>query len=231
MTSGGGAPTLPGMEQAPDGIDAALVAAAFADIGQHGWAGMSLVRAAREAGIAPGAARRVVPGRGALLLRFGALADAHALRGAAAEGPERDRLFDIVMRRIDFLQAHRAGVLALLRALPTDPLAGAVLAAASLRSMAWLLDGAGIGAGGPAGGLRAAGLLAVWTWTVRAWQRDASEDLSATMAALDAALARAERAAGWLGPRGGVGLGTAAPDADDLPTAAAAQQEDPDHGS
>ncbi len=218
------------MEQAPDGIDAALVAAAFADIGEHGWAGMSLVRAARAAGIAPEVARRRVSGRGALLLRFGALADAHALRGAAADGPERDRLFDIVMRRIDFLQEHRPGVVALLRALPTDPLAATMLAAASLRSMAWLLEGAGIGAGGPAGGLRAAGLLAVWTWTVRAWQRDTSEDLSGTMAALDAALGRAERAAGWMASRSGVGSGAAAP-ADDVSTTVVAQQEDPEHGS
>jgi AcrR family transcriptional regulator len=208
----------------------ALVAAAFAEIGRHGWARMNLVRAARAAGIAPAVARRHLPGRGALLLRFGALADAHALPGVMQDGPVRDQLFDIVMRRIDFLQMHRAGVVALLRALPGDPLAAATLAAASLRSMAWLLEGAGIGAAGPAGALRAAGLLAVWTWTVRAWERDTSEDLSATMAALDGALLRAERAAGWLAPRGGLGLGSAAP-ADDVSTAAVVQQEDPEHGS
>ena len=45
------------------------------------------------------------------------------------------------------------------------------------------------------------GLLAVWLWTIRAWRTDDSEDLSATMAALDAALRRAEQAAEWLGWR------------------------------
>jgi hypothetical protein len=49
--------------------------------------------------------------------------------------------------------------------------------------------------------LRAAGLLAVWGYTVQAWQKDDSPDLSATMAALDRALSRAEQAAGWLSPR------------------------------
>ena len=35
--------------------------------------------------------------------------------------------------------------------------------------------------------------MAVWLWTIRAWRSDESQDLSATMAALDAALRRAER--------------------------------------
>jgi hypothetical protein len=38
---------------------------------------------------------------------------------------------------------------------------------------------------------------------MRAWRGDESEDLSATMAALDAGLRRAEQAADWLGWRSG----------------------------
>jgi len=209
------------MERSADEIDAALVAAGFADIAAHGWQRLNLVRAAREAGVAPEVARRRIAGRCALLLRFGTLADAHALAAAAPEGPVRDRLFDILMRRIDFLQTHRDGVVALLRALPADPMAAALLSAASLRSMAWLLEAAGIGARSPAGALRAAGLMAVWGWTVRAWERDASEDLSATMAALDHALGRAERAAGWLSARGRL-----EPPVPPTDTA----HEEPDHG-
>lgn len=188
------------MSDASD-MDAALVAACFEEIGARGWARLSIPAAARAAGLALDEARRRMPDRCALLLRFGALADAFALKDAPAEGPVRDRLFDLVMRRIDFLQSHRAGVIALLRALPFDPFAATLLAGASLRSMAWLLEAAGCGGAGPRGGLRAAGLLAVWVATVQAWQRDDSPDLSATMAALDRALTRAEQAAGWLSPR------------------------------
>lgn len=201
------------MDTAPD-HEAALVAAGFEQIAARGWHRLSLGAAARAGGVPLDVARRLVPDRCALLRRFGALADAHALRGAAPEGPGRDRLFDVVMRRIDFLQAHRAGVVALLRAVPFDPPAALLLAQSSLRSMGWLLAAAGL----PAGGLHAAGLLAVWSWTVRAWERDTSEDLAATMAALDAALGRAERAAGWLAPRPRVDS-AAAPD-----TPASAQQ-------
>jgi hypothetical protein len=131
-------------------------------------------------------------------MRFGVLADQAALGETAPEGPVRDRLFDMIMRRIDVLQAHRAGMIALLRYLPSDPPAALLLAMLSRRSMEWLLAGAGVSTHGVRGALRVKGLLAVWLWTVRAWQRDESEDLGATMAALDTALQRAERAAGWL---------------------------------
>jgi len=188
------------MDDAQD-TDAALVAACFEEIAARGWPRLSIPAAARAAGLPLDIARRRVPDRCALLLRFGALADSFALKDAPAEGPSRDRLFDLVMRRIDFLQAHRAGVIALLRAVPFDPMAATLLAGASLRSMAWLLEAAGCGGTGPQGSLRAAGLLAVWGYTVQAWQRDDSADLSATMAALDRALTRAEQAQGWLSPR------------------------------
>jgi hypothetical protein len=92
------------------------------------------------------------------------------------------------------LQAHRPGVLALLRALRFEPAAAALLTAATLRSMAWMLDSAGISTHGLRGRLRTKGLLAVWLSTIRTWQHDETEDLSATMAALDRALTRAERA-------------------------------------
>jgi hypothetical protein len=38
-------------------------------------------------------------------------------------------------------------------------------------------------------------LIGVWLWTLRTFERDDSEDLSATMAALDTALGRADRIA------------------------------------
>lgn len=190
------------MDAPPDrDIDAALVAACFEQIAGHGWSRLSIAAAARAAGIPLDVARRRLPDRCALLLRFGALADAFTLQDTPAEGPARDRLFDLLMRRIDFLQTHRAGVIALTRAVLFDPPAALLLATASLRSMGWLLEAAGIAAAGPKGSLRAAGLLAVWGWTVRAWERDDSADMSATMAALDTALGRAERASGWLEPR------------------------------
>lgn len=182
-------------------FDRALIGAWFDRMAQRGWAGLSIAAAAREAGLPLDRARARFPGRRALLIRFGRMADRAALAEISAEGSPRDRLFGLLMRRIDVLQAHRGGVLALMDALPTDPLLALLLAAANLRSMAWILEAAGISATGPAGALRTKGLLGVWLWTLHTWRRDTQADLAATMAALDRALMRAERWADWL-PRG-----------------------------
>jgi hypothetical protein len=110
----------------------------------------------------------------------------------------RERLFDVVMRRVDALQAQRAGVIALLRGLPADPGTGLLLTAATSRSMAWMLASAGVKTAGLRGALATQGMVAVWLYTLRAWEKDESADLSGTMAALDRALTSAERAANWL---------------------------------
>jgi ubiquinone biosynthesis protein COQ9 len=179
-------------------FDRALVASAFRLIAERGWSRLSLAEAARRADLPLDRARARFPARPMVLLRFGSIADQAALSLAPSEGAHRDRLFDILMRRIDVLQSHRDGVLALLRGLRTDPCSTGLVTAANLRSMMWMLDGAGIGSTGVFGLLRAKGLMAVWLSVVHAWRNDTSQDLSATMAALDKALAQAERIEGWL---------------------------------
>lgn len=179
-------------------FDRALIAKAFALAAERGWSAVSVTVAARAADLPLDRARDRFPGRGAILMRFGRIADQAALAHAASEGDNRDRLFDLVMRRIDVLQAHRAGVLALREYLPLRPGLTMMLGLATASSMAWLLEGAGVPAGGVRGGLRVQGLVAVWLYTLRAWQSDESEDLSATMAALDKALDRAVQAEPWL---------------------------------
>ncbi len=194
-------------------FDAALVSAAFAQAGLTGWRGLSIVEAARFAGLPLDRARARFPGPGAVLMRFGLLADEAALAEPATEPSARERLFDLLMRRFDVLQQHREGMLALLRALPFDPGLTLALAAATGRSMGWMLEAAGIGAGGVRGRLRASGLVGVWLYALRAWQGDESADLSGTMAALDKALDQAERYSSMAGGPGAAMPG--AGDADD----------------
>lgn len=183
-----------------DAFDSALIGAAFRLAGEQGWSRVSVAAAAREAGLDLARARLRFPGRIAVLMQFARMEDRAALVGAqamdgAGSGSVRDRLFDLLMRRFDVLQEHRAGVEALLRYLPTRPGLALLLARATERSMGWMLEAAGVDATGPLGQLRSKAMVGVWLWAVRAWRRDASEDLSATMAALDSALSRAEQAA------------------------------------
>ena len=180
-------------------FDGALIAAFFRLVGEKGWRGASVAEAARAAALSVAEARARFPGRVVVLLRFGRMADQAALAETPKDGTVRDKLFDLLMRRFDALQAHRAGMIALRRALPFQPPLALMLACQTRRSMRWMLDTAGVSTAGPRGALRVRGLVAVWLWTLRAWERDDSTDLSGTMAALDAALRRADRLAAWLG--------------------------------
>jgi ubiquinone biosynthesis protein COQ9 len=180
-------------------FDGALVAAALRLAATDGWHRVSVAAAARAADLPLHEARARFPSRNWILLRLGSLADQAALTDAPAEGPVRDRLFDLLMRRFDAFQAQRDGVIAVMRALPFDPPLALMLGYATERSMRWMLEAAGLTLHGPRGDLIAKGCVGVWLWSLRAWERDTSEDLSGTMATLDAALQRAERAAGWLG--------------------------------
>src|SRR5262245_13291867 len=194
-------------------FDGALIAAAFQLAAEAGWRSVSVAAAARAAGLSLARARERFPGRNAILLRFGRLADQAALTDAAAEGTARDKLFDLLMRRIDALQKHRAGIVALLDSLPTDPLTALLLTLATRRSMRWMLGAAGIPASGVRGEMRVKGLFTVWLWAIRAWRTDESEDMSATMAALDTALRRAEGVAERLGWRARVAAEEPPPEA------------------
>ncbi|MBV8523801.1 MAG: TetR family transcriptional regulator [Acetobacteraceae bacterium] len=187
-------------------FDSALIGAAFSIAAAEGWRRVSVAKAARAAGLDLARARLRFPNRISLLLRFGALADQAALTGVDQEGPVRDRLFDMLMRRIDTFQSHRPGVLALFRELPLHPETSLLLIYETQRSMRWMLEGAGVSTTGLQGALFEHGLVGVWLWTLRAWQGDHTEDLTATMAALDDALRRAESAARWLGAEETIGV-------------------------
>jgi len=173
-------------------FDAALVNAAFALSAEKGWRHVSAAAAARYAGLDLVQARLAFPRTGDILRSFGRQADAAALSGVLTSGSTRDILFDILLRRFDFLQAHRAGVLALVKFLPACPPLAVTMLELNLTSMGWLLEGAGVDATGLRGALKKRGLLLVWSYGLQAWARDESDDLAATMAAVDKALARAE---------------------------------------
>jgi hypothetical protein len=110
-------------------------------------------------------------------------------------GAARDRLFDVLMRRLDAMQPNRAGILRFLRDMRRDPSLAALLGPQLSLSMRWMLDAAEIGGEACRRRALALGLVGVWLAAVRAWAEDDSEDLGATMAALDRALDRAEQVA------------------------------------
>ncbi len=167
----------------------------------QGWPRTTMRAVAREAGLPLDRLRRRFRHPLDILLAFERAVDEEVLAGTVddAGSAPRDRLFDVLMRRLDALQPHRAGILRLAEDLPWDPVAAASLAARLPLAMGWMLEAADIPANGPKGAARAHGLGLVWLDALRAWRKDSSQDLSATMAALDKALDRADRAARALG--------------------------------
>ena len=114
------------------------------------------------------------------------------------EEPPRERLFDVLMRRLEKLAPHRQAVRSLVRSASRNPPLAFALNGLAVRSQKWMLAAAGIGASGPRGGLRAQGLALLFSSVLRTWVRDDDPGLARTMAALDRALARGQRFAGFL---------------------------------
>jgi len=115
-----------------------------------------------------------------------------------AEEPARERLFDVLMRRLDVLAAHRDAVRSLLRSAQSNPPLALALNGLAIRSQQWMLTAAGIGASGPVGMIRAQGLAVLFASVLHTWVDDDDPGQARTMAALDRALARGQRIVGLL---------------------------------
>lgn len=110
------------------------------------------------------------------------------------ESPARDRLFDVLMRRLEILAPHREAVRSLTRSAQRNPAFALALNSRSLRSQQWMLAAANIDTAGVQGCVRAQGLVMVMGRTLRVWLDDEDPGLARTMAALDRELANGERA-------------------------------------
>jgi AcrR family transcriptional regulator len=68
-----------------------------------------------------------------------------------AEEPPRERLFDVLMRRLEILAPHRQAVRSLLRSARRNPPLALALNGLAVRSQQWMLTAAAINASGPRG--------------------------------------------------------------------------------
>jgi AcrR family transcriptional regulator len=115
-----------------------------------------------------------------------------------AEEPARERLFDVLMRRLEALGPYKDAVRSILCSARRNPSLAFALNAMAVRSQRWMLEAAGIGASGPKGALRAQGAALMFARVLTVWIDDDEPGLDRTMAALDRGLASAERWAGFV---------------------------------
>ncbi len=166
-------------------------------VAEKGFAAVTLRDVAGAAGLGLADLYRLYPDKSALVAAFVARVDADVLAVTPSQGdPEetaRDRLFDTMMRRYDALRPHKAALGAIRAAAARDPLLMLALGPALRRSMAAMLEAAGVPSEGLSGALRQNGLLAIHYAVSRVFDGDDTGDLSKTMAALDGRLKTAEK--------------------------------------
>ena len=122
---------------------------------------IGLAEIAREAGVSLSDLRGAFGSTLAILAAHMKEIDRAVLAGIdadIAEEPPRERLFDVLMRRLELLEPHKAAVRSLLRSAARNPGLAFALNGLAVRSQQWMLTAADIGAAGPRGMLRAQGL-------------------------------------------------------------------------
>lgn len=192
-----------------------IIKSALALAGEEGWEAVTLPRLSQAAKVPLAEVHRIAPDRQAVLDGIGRLVDEAALSEGIVDPaePARDRLFEVMMRRFDVLQDHRAGILSVIDGLRRDPVRVLCQGPALERSMRLMLDLASLPARGLIGMAKVRVLTLIYLDLVRTWRSDDSDDMAKTMKALDKRLEQAEQLANTFehGRRPRRGAGTAAP--------------------
>lgn len=174
----------------------AAIEALLALCADNPWNEIGLLQIADKAGLKLSQLRGLYPSKGAILAAYSRQVDEAVLDGideSMAAEPARERLFDILMRRIDVLTPHKAAIANISKAFALDPLALSAWNRVVTNSMQWMLTAADIGAEGPLGAVRAQGLALAWARIVKVWLKDEDEGLATTMKEVDRQLRSGER--------------------------------------
>jgi AcrR family transcriptional regulator len=145
--------------------------------------------------------RDAFPSKGAVLGGFARRIDRATLsqddEEIAREAP-RERLFDVLMRRLDAMTPYREALREIAAWLRRDPVAALAINRSAVNSMRFMLEAAGIDSEGAAGAITLQGLALAWARVVAVWLDDPEPGLDKTMAELDRQLTRGERAVAGL---------------------------------
>jgi AcrR family transcriptional regulator len=175
--------------------------ALMAQLAEHPWIEIGLSDIAEEAGLSLAQLRDVFGSPLAILGAFIKSVDHAVLEGTdpeMAEEPPRERLFDVLMRRLEILAPHKDAIRSLQYSARRNPPLAFALNAMMVQSQQWMLAAAGIRADGPKGMIRAQGLAVMFAQILSIWVDDEEPGLDRTMAALDRGLSRGQRWSGFL---------------------------------
>ncbi|MGB3584554.1 MAG: TetR/AcrR family transcriptional regulator, partial [Roseiarcus sp.] len=137
----------------------------------------------KTAGVSLADFREAFPSKGAVLAGFTRRIDRAVLAEHGeelADETPRERLFDILMRRLEAMAPYREGVREAAAWLRRKPAAALAMNQVVMSSMRFMLEAAGIEAEGPAGVIKLQGLALAWARMIHVWLDDDDPALSKT---------------------------------------------------
>ena len=181
--------------------EADLVKLAFELLAERGWERFSFAELARRAELPLAEVYAEVPDRPALLRLLGRRLDAEMLAIDMAEldgMSPRERVFELIMRRLDAMVPYKEGLRTLARKAGREPMLLAAACCNLDRLSRRLLDAAATDESPVMTKLARRVTGAVYLQAFRVWLDDDTPDMARTLAELDRRLQQAETAARWL---------------------------------
>jgi len=166
----------------------AIIEALMELAGERTWEDITITDIATRANQSLADFRDAFPSKGAVLAGFSRKIDRQVLEGTSEDlmgEPAKERLFDVLMRRLDALAPYKLGIEGIAEWISRAPLSAAAINRLELNSMRFMLEAAGIDSEGPVGAVKLQGLVILWSRVLRTWFRDDDPGLAETMTQLD----------------------------------------------
>jgi AcrR family transcriptional regulator len=177
-----------------------LLTLAFELLAERGWERFSFVELSRRASLPLAEVYAQLPDRAALLRVLGRRLDAEMLAIDMAEldgMSPRERVFELIMRRLDAMAPYRASLRSLARRTRPEPTLVLAACCNLSRLSRRLVDAAGVDGGPVMQRMARRATGAVYLQTFRVWLDDDTPDMARTLAELDRRLQQAESVARW----------------------------------
>jgi AcrR family transcriptional regulator len=165
--------------------------AAFALAERKPWHEITIAAIAQQSGLSIAAIMHDVPSKAAILRDFSRDIDKAMLvvfEKYPADGEAHDRLFDVIIKRLEIMQPYRPVIGSVLKRRIGDPGEAAVLLQSVAATVGWIAAAAKVEEEPAWQALGRIGLGRAYVKAVTAWVADDDPGLSRTMAALDRAL-------------------------------------------
>jgi ubiquinone biosynthesis protein COQ9 len=165
--------------------------AAFALAERRPWHEITMAAIAQQSELSIAAVMRDAPSKAAILRDFSRDIDEAMLlvfEKYPAEGEAHDRLFDVIIRRLEIMQPYRTVIGSVLKRRIGDPGEAAIMLQSVAATVGWIAAAAKVEEEPAWQSLGRIGLGRAYVKAVTAWVGDDDPGLSRTMAALDRAL-------------------------------------------